>query len=103
VVMKSNIFCDITQCSPLKANRRFGDVASIFRVEELTLVSYLPYSSTLKMEATYSSETLGDFQQTRRRYIPEDITLQLQLFNNGNRTTGSTCSVTRISGKSNKL
>jgi hypothetical protein len=28
------------------------------------------YSSTLKMEATYSSETV-DFQRTTRRYIPE--------------------------------
>jgi hypothetical protein len=31
------------------------------------LVSYLPYSLSLKKEATYSSETLVDFQQTARR------------------------------------
>jgi hypothetical protein len=36
----------------------------------------LAYSSTLKMEATFSSETSVDFQPTTRRYIPEDRTFQ---------------------------
>jgi hypothetical protein len=40
-----------------------------------TLVSFLPYSSTLKMEETCSSETLVDFQRATHRYIPEDRTL----------------------------
>jgi hypothetical protein len=40
-----------------------------------TLVFCLAYSSTLKMEATCSSETSVDFQRTTRRYIPEDKTL----------------------------
>jgi hypothetical protein len=35
-----------------------------------TLVSFLGYSSTLKMEAICSSETSVNFQQTTRRYIP---------------------------------
>jgi hypothetical protein len=35
-------------------------------------VSSLVYYSTLKMEATRSSKTSVDFQQTTRRYIPED-------------------------------
>jgi hypothetical protein len=39
------------------------------------LVSCLAYSSTLKMEATCSSETLADFQWTTRCYIPDDIIL----------------------------
>jgi hypothetical protein len=39
-----------------------------------TLVSYSA-SSTLKMEATCSSETSADFQRTTRRYIPQDNTL----------------------------
>jgi hypothetical protein len=39
------------------------------------LDTYLAYASTLKMEATCSSETLLDFQQAIWRYIPEDITL----------------------------
>jgi hypothetical protein len=36
------------------------------------LVSCLTYYSTLKKEATCSSETLDDFQRATRRYIPED-------------------------------
>jgi hypothetical protein len=41
-----------------------------------TLASCLAYSSTLKIEATCSSETSVDFQWTTRRYIPENRTLQ---------------------------
>jgi hypothetical protein len=40
----------------------------------LLLVSCLAYSSTLKMEATCSSETSVYFQRTTGRYIPEDGT-----------------------------
>jgi hypothetical protein len=36
------------------------------------LVSYLAYSSSLKMETTCSSETSDDFQRTTQPYIPED-------------------------------
>jgi hypothetical protein len=36
----------------------------------------LNYSSTLKMEATRSSETSGTTLRTTRRHIPEDDTLQ---------------------------
>jgi hypothetical protein len=43
------------------------------------LDSYLAYSSTLTVEATYSSETSVEVQRTTWRYIPEDRTLQ-QLF-----------------------
>jgi hypothetical protein len=38
------------------------------------LVSCLPYSSTLKMEAKCSSETQAAFQRTKLRYISEDRT-----------------------------
>jgi hypothetical protein len=58
-VMKSFILWDITPCNSLKVNRR------------LPSASYWAYSSGLKMEATYSSETSVDFQRTMRRYIPE--------------------------------
>jgi hypothetical protein len=40
-----------------------------------TLVFFSAYSSTLKMEAIYSSETLVDFQRTTGGYIPEYSTL----------------------------
>jgi hypothetical protein len=39
------------------------------------LVSYLAYSSTMKMEEIYSSETLVDFQRSTRHCIPENGTL----------------------------
>jgi hypothetical protein len=44
------------------------------------LVSCLPYSLTLKMEATCSSETSVDFQRTTRRHIQEARTLLYMLF-----------------------
>jgi hypothetical protein len=39
------------------------------------LVSFLAYSSTLKMEATCASKTSADFQPTTPRYVLEDGTL----------------------------
>jgi hypothetical protein len=40
---------------------------------DFALVSYMAYSSTLKMEAKYSSETSVDFQQTTQCYIPKIV------------------------------
>jgi hypothetical protein len=34
----------------------------------------LAYSLALKKEATFSSETSGDFQRTTQNYMPEDKT-----------------------------
>jgi hypothetical protein len=48
----------------------------------LTLVSCSAYSSTLKVEAMYSSEAAIDFQRTTWRYIPEDSTLHNHRFDN---------------------
>jgi hypothetical protein len=42
------------------------------------LVSCLAYSSTLKIEDTYSAETSAEFQRTTQRYIPEDSILYMQ-------------------------
>jgi hypothetical protein len=85
VVMKISVFWDITPCSPLKPNWHFGGTCRhqpqgrrISQATCFTLVSYLAYSLTLKMEATCSSETLVDFQRTSQHYIPEDRTLFLQ-------------------------
>jgi hypothetical protein len=39
------------------------------------LVSFLAYSSTLKMEATCSSETSIDFQKITLRFVSEGSTL----------------------------
>jgi hypothetical protein len=41
------------------------------------LVSCLVYSSTLRMEATCSSEMSIDFKRTTRPYIPEDRSLHI--------------------------
>jgi hypothetical protein len=49
------------------------------------LVSCLSYTSTLKMEATCSSETVVDFRQITWCNIPEDRTLQ------SNRMTSVLC------------
>jgi hypothetical protein len=49
--------------------------SSVLLALSFILVSYVAYASTLKMEATYSSETLVDFQWTTRRYISENIIL----------------------------
>jgi hypothetical protein len=51
-------------------------IAATFRVEEISPASkQVVISSTLKMEAIYSSETLVDIQRTTRHYIPEVDTL----------------------------
>jgi hypothetical protein len=52
VVMKPPIFWDVTPCSPLEAWKALP--ATFFMLD-------LVYSSTLKMEATCSSEILVDF------------------------------------------
>jgi hypothetical protein len=85
VVMKSYIFWDITQCSPLKVNRHFGGICSfhlqgrrVYQARNQRKAGRkqsLAYSSTLNMEATCSSKTSADFQRTTRRYFPEDRTL----------------------------
>jgi hypothetical protein len=87
VVMKSHELWDVMLCSLLKVNRRFGGTchhniqgqrisqAGNQRLLSATMVYCLAFSSTLKMEATCSSETSVDFQRTTRRYIPEDRTL----------------------------
>jgi hypothetical protein len=83
---KSTIVRDITPCSPLKVNRRFGGTYRLHLQgrklsqprnqlclpHDFTLFSCSFYSSALKMEAMCSSETSVGFQQTTRRYIPED-------------------------------
>jgi hypothetical protein len=51
-------------------------------------VSCLAYTSTLKMEATYSSEMSVDFQQTTQPYNPEDRTLHIHRCENLKSYTG---------------
>jgi hypothetical protein len=93
--MKSTIFWDITPCSPLKVNRRFGGTClhlqglrisqarkQICLLPAFTLVSGSAYTSTLKMEAICTSETSIEFKRNSRRYIPKDGTLQINPVHN---------------------
>jgi hypothetical protein len=76
---------NITPCSPLEVNRRFGGTYRLHlhcrklsqaeRATCFTLLFFLAYSSTLKTVATYSSKTSVDFQRTTWGYIPEDRSL----------------------------
>jgi hypothetical protein len=59
--MKSSTFWDIKPCNLLKVT------AACFTLGGGICLAYY---STLKMEATRSSETSADFQWTIRRYIP---------------------------------
>jgi hypothetical protein len=86
------MFWDITPCSPLKVNRRFREIYGIHvQVRRMslerkqcesralfatcfTLVYCSAYSSTLNVDAIYSSETSVDFQRTTQRYILEGST-----------------------------
>jgi hypothetical protein len=70
-VMKSFIFWNITNCSLLKFNQRFGGTCHLHlqgqRISQgfaLTLLSCLDYLSTLKIDVTRFSKTLVDFQLT---------------------------------------
>jgi hypothetical protein len=62
VVMKSNIFWDVTKCRPLKVKRRFGG-------------TYRLHLQGRIHRAGYHRE-----KRTTRHYIPEDSTLPQFLF-----------------------
>jgi hypothetical protein len=83
---------DITPCSRLKVNRCFGEICPLHlqcrRINQarnqdetafdtfFTLISCFAYSSRLKIEAIYSSETSANFQRTMRHYSSEDRILE---------------------------
>jgi hypothetical protein len=86
--VKSSIFWCVTECSPLKVNRHFGEISRL-HLQSLTVsqerkeneagnkVSCLAYSPTLKMEVICYSETSVDFERTTRSNITEDIALHI--------------------------
>jgi hypothetical protein len=75
--IKSSIFWDITPCSPLSVNRRFGGTYRLHlqgrRIRRARNQCESRWQAEL--EAMCSSETSVDFQRTEQRYIPEDGTL----------------------------
>lgn len=81
MTMKNSYLWDVTPCSPMKATRRFGRTYRLHSQGRRTgqarnqllhscfiPVSYLAYSSTLRMEVIYPSEKSVYFQRTTRRY-----------------------------------
>jgi hypothetical protein len=88
IFLRISIFWDVTPCSPLKVNWRFGEIYP-FHLQGrpligtcFTLISCLAYSLTLKLGANYSSEMSVDFQWATRRYSPGDGTLHNHLCEN---------------------
>jgi hypothetical protein len=72
----TSIFWNTEACSVVKFNRRLGRTY-LYVLDHLLaacfmLVSCLSYSSTLKMEATYFSETSVNFYRTILHYIVVD-------------------------------
>jgi hypothetical protein len=89
--MKSIIFWDMTPCSLLSYNRRFGGTYRLhLQGRAICLLVFAEIiSPTLKMEAICSFETSVVTQQTTRRHVPEDDTLQTRyLFNKPQRRFG---------------
>jgi hypothetical protein len=81
VSCKSSIFCDITQCSPLKVNRPFTGTCRlhlqgrrISKARNQHGTGIRQSNQILKMELRCSSETSVTFQRNTRNYIPEDKT-----------------------------
>lgn len=78
-VVTNRISWDVTQCirlGPTGFSEEY--LVSFFKAEETSVkpVASRSYSSTLKMYVIYSSEISVDFQRTRRRYIPKDISFE---------------------------
>jgi hypothetical protein len=88
LVMKTSIFWDITSCGPLKVHRRFAVTCRLHiqcqidqsrnQSEAGSQHGCLAYSLTLKMEATYSSETSARLSTAytalyRGRYNPSKL------------------------------
>jgi hypothetical protein len=71
--MGTDVLSSISLLFPIKSE--ISEIRLICLPPAFTLVSFLAHYLTLKMEAICSSETSDDFQQTTRRYIPEDRTL----------------------------
>jgi hypothetical protein len=79
--MKSSALWDTMPCKLLKSNRmQRGARSKKSIVSYMFHAGFLTYCMAMKMEVTYSSETLDNFQWTTWHYIPEDRTLQPSLW-----------------------
>jgi hypothetical protein len=76
VVMNSTVFWDITSCSKLKTNRRFGRIYyPRCQGRKISRTSYQT-ERRRQADALCFSEISVDVQLTTRRYIPKDKALQ---------------------------
>lgn len=85
--MKSTVFWNVAAYSLVDFWRKMLPASSESKVKSskkpallaacMLLVSWLAFSSALKMNTLFSSETLLDFYQTTWLYILEDITLHI--------------------------
>jgi hypothetical protein len=66
---KSSVFSDMTPCSPLKANRRYGGICRLHLQDRRI-------SQEGKQHTDGSKQISVDFQRTARRHIREDWTLR---------------------------
>jgi hypothetical protein len=71
--MKRSTLRNITPVVRRKVNRQFGGTC----LHNAPFASCLAYTSTVKMEASCTSETSVDFQRATRRSMPGDITVEL--------------------------
>jgi hypothetical protein len=77
VVIKSSIFWDITPCSPLKVNRRFGETCRTLIATCFDTDFMLGLFFDLADEVKFSSETSVDDQRSILCYILEIRALQI--------------------------
>jgi hypothetical protein len=79
VVMKSFVFWDITPCSPLSINRRFGGSCGHTlhgrRINRKNVDFLLDLFFDPEMGATFCSKMSVDIQQNTWHYIREDRTI----------------------------
>jgi hypothetical protein len=68
-VMKSSVFCDITPCSPLKVNQRFGGTC------RLHLQGRRICQARNQRGSRWKAQMSINCQRTIGRYMPEDRTL----------------------------
>jgi hypothetical protein len=76
VVIRNTVPWNITPCSPVKVNRRFGGTYRVHLQGWISRARYYLLSGWyLARPIRYSSETSVAFQRITRCYIPEDATL----------------------------
>jgi hypothetical protein len=74
VIMKGPIFWDITSCSPLKVNGRFGGTYRL-HLQSRNMRQETSVKQVANLQETFFYETSVDFQRNTLRYVPEERTI----------------------------